>query len=164
MPVGSIINSLCLVSGGVIGSLAASRLTERIKRSLTLVFALGAMAMGMINNYPRLRHAGGGTGPGDRDESGGPPWTSKDCSHAPANGRRRGSPGTWRATRRRTGGSSICSRWLWSFSVSGPSACTAPCSRPCPGIIRSCCSSRLWILPPPQNLWVAIGSGRSPSV
>jgi uncharacterized membrane protein YqgA involved in biofilm formation len=49
MPVGSIVNSLCLVSGGIIGSLAASRLSERIKRSLTLVFALGAMAMGMIS-------------------------------------------------------------------------------------------------------------------
>lgn len=47
MPIGIIVNGLSVVFGGIIGALASSHLSPKIKGSLTLVFGVCSMGMGI---------------------------------------------------------------------------------------------------------------------
>ena len=47
MPIGVLINSSAILSGGIIGALAGSRIPERINTSLTGIFGLSAITMGL---------------------------------------------------------------------------------------------------------------------
>lgn len=48
MPIGVITNCLSLVIGGLIGLLLRSRISDRLKFSLPLIFGIISMAMGII--------------------------------------------------------------------------------------------------------------------
>ncbi|WP_101910201.1 DUF554 domain-containing protein [Marasmitruncus massiliensis] len=51
MPIGVITNCLSLVTGGLIGLLLRSRMSERLKTSLPLIFGIISMAMGIIGIF-----------------------------------------------------------------------------------------------------------------
>jgi uncharacterized membrane protein YqgA involved in biofilm formation len=49
MPIGVIVNVLSVVTGGLIGSVVGNKLSEDLKRTMTLVFGLCAMSMGIAS-------------------------------------------------------------------------------------------------------------------
>ncbi len=49
MPIGIIVNSLCVVVGGILGTFAGKFISARLKLVLPMAFSLGAMAMGITN-------------------------------------------------------------------------------------------------------------------
>lgn len=59
MPIGVIVNVLTVALGGVIGSVAGSRLSEEMKRKLNLIFGVCAMGLGissivLVQNMPAV--------------------------------------------------------------------------------------------------------------
>lgn len=53
MPFGAIVDSFSLFLGGLLGTLVASRLSDRLKDDLNMIFGICAMVMG-ISNYYRI--------------------------------------------------------------------------------------------------------------
>ncbi len=59
MPIGVIINTLCIIAGGIIGVILGPRLKNEFKENLTMIFGCCAMAMGistivLIENLPAV--------------------------------------------------------------------------------------------------------------
>lgn len=72
MPIGIIINALCIFVGGFIGLFARNFISERIITNLNMIFGLCSMGMGISSivlmenmpavifcTYPRNRHRSG---------------------------------------------------------------------------------------------------------